>query len=452
MKDLTPPVTPPAGLTHCAIRPCPWSTGATMHKQIPKEPHPQQFKNGEVHDWYRIVLGYSDHLVSDLLDELDLNETQARLLDPFCGAGTTLVEAKKRGIRALGLDANPSSCFASSVKTDWNLNPESLVRAASAVGRSFDTCLADKASLKRDPTYRYISASGMLERGWISHQPLLAAMAAKQAVLKLRKPHDASKPPLLLALMAEFVLTTSNVKFGPELYCSTAKKEVDVLSNFRQQVERMASDIYVAEGGRDTRTEVLLGDARKLHTSERVRKAGLFDAVICSPPYPTEHDYTRNARLELAFLEQVSDIESLRTIKKRMLRSHTKGIYVSDSDSSEVSWSQRIGRIANQIKELTPPDAHGFARLYPTVLRQYFGGMAMHFKSVQKVLRRKARCMYIVGDQASYFGVHIPTAEILGSIAERSGFDVLEIRKWRMRRPTNGRDAVAENILILRRR
>jgi hypothetical protein len=52
----------------------------------------QQFVNGEVHDWYRILLGYSDHLVSNLLDRFDLDPTDC-VLDPFCGSGTTLVDA-----------------------------------------------------------------------------------------------------------------------------------------------------------------------------------------------------------------------------------------------------------------------------------------------------------------------------------------------------------------------
>ena len=91
----------------------------------PAKLHPQRFLNGEVHDWYRIILGYSDHLVGGLLDEFHL-DPKASVLDPFCGSGTTLVEGMKRGLRVTGLDANPSSCFAARVKTDWSVDPERL--------------------------------------------------------------------------------------------------------------------------------------------------------------------------------------------------------------------------------------------------------------------------------------------------------------------------------------
>src|SRR3990170_1625393 len=67
---------------------------------------PQRFMNGEIHDWYRIVLGYPDHLVSYLLDEFQLKPGQL-ILDPFCGTGTTLIECMKRQIDSVGIDANP---------------------------------------------------------------------------------------------------------------------------------------------------------------------------------------------------------------------------------------------------------------------------------------------------------------------------------------------------------
>src|ERR1700722_19213694 len=87
----------------------------------------QSFRNGEIHDWYRIVLGYSDHLVAKLLKDLKIKPGQ-KVLDPFCGLGTTLVECLKLGIESVGIDANPSSWFAASVKTTWNLDIQILIK------------------------------------------------------------------------------------------------------------------------------------------------------------------------------------------------------------------------------------------------------------------------------------------------------------------------------------
>ena len=56
-----------------------------------------------VHDWYRFVLSFPSHLVRDYLDTFGVDSTQ-RVLDPFCGTGTTLVECKKLGIPSVGIE------------------------------------------------------------------------------------------------------------------------------------------------------------------------------------------------------------------------------------------------------------------------------------------------------------------------------------------------------------
>ena len=57
------------------------------------------------HDWYRFVLSYPPHLVRQYIDEFGLTEDDL-VLDPFCGTGTTVVEAKLVGARSVGIEAN----------------------------------------------------------------------------------------------------------------------------------------------------------------------------------------------------------------------------------------------------------------------------------------------------------------------------------------------------------
>ena len=89
------------------------------------------------HDWYRFVLSYPPHLVRDYLNDFELDKNSV-VLDPFCGTGTTVVEAKLNHIKAVGLEANPFPHFASTVKTDWMANPDQLQSFAAEV--SENTC------------------------------------------------------------------------------------------------------------------------------------------------------------------------------------------------------------------------------------------------------------------------------------------------------------------------
>ena len=81
--------------------------------------------NGEIHDWYKSVFGAPPDLIAKLIQQLGATRTSV-VLDPFCGTGTTNVECKSRLIKSIGTDVNPVAFLASLVKTNWNLDPNTI--------------------------------------------------------------------------------------------------------------------------------------------------------------------------------------------------------------------------------------------------------------------------------------------------------------------------------------
>src|ERR1700674_151829 len=415
----------------------------------PRTPSAQTILNGEVHNWYRLRLGYSDHLVADLLEEFGLQPGD-RLLDPFCGSGTSLVECMKKGIDSVGIDANPSSCFAARVKTNWHLRPATVLSLLDEIEAAFHRYLRRSSALCSDPTFVYLQEAGMIERGWINHGPLAQSLALKQAICDLCT-SEPYKHALRLALIAEVVDGASNVRFGPELYCGPPHEDCDVLAGFIDRVETMAFDLGVVKKMPNRGTaQVVYGDSRECRSVVPEHRKP-FSAVICSPPYPAEHDYTRNARLELAFLEAVTDRETLRDIKKGMIRSHTKGIYKDDRDDKFVANNKAIKSLVAELEKVVAGKKYGFARLYPKVVQEYFGGMKRHLLSLRSLLRPDGLCAYVVGDQGSYLGVHVPTAKILAQLAEEGGFQVPGIRKWRTRWSSVAARGIDEHIVLFKK-
>jgi hypothetical protein len=410
-------------------------------------PQPQAFLNGEVHDWYRTVWGYSDHLVASLLKEFATPQT--RVLDPFCGSGTTLVECMKHGVDSAGIDANPVSYLAAKVKTNWRLNPDRLGTLLEELEVFYDRSLSGRAHLK-DPTYLYLEQTGMLDRGWISSGPLKKAIALKHAIRDTRTT-SVYREALTLALLNTLLRTAANVKFGPELYCGKQKKDADVFGDFAKRIGSMAGDLQLAKLLVPGAAVVVEGDSRYCGSLREQLGKRKFSLVICSPPYPAEHDYTRNSRLELAFLEKVSDRETLREIKRKMVRSHTKGIYIGDKDADLVAKNAILTKLAARIDVRAADKSHGFARLYSKVTTEYFGGMKRHMKSLLPLLKKDAIVAYVVGDQSSYLQVPVKTAKILASLAKESGYDTVEIRHWRNRVSRSSEKIIVENILILRK-
>jgi len=357
----------------------------------------------------------------------------------------------KRNIPAVGIEANPACVFSARVKTTWTLNFDNLLECSERVVESYPRFLQSTSAYKRDPTYKYLNETGMVERGWISPKPLKKSIAVRQAIdeLPTTKPY---KDALMLALMAEVVNDASNIKFGPQLYCGPQKSDVDVLTGFAGRVATMVSDLKAVSRIPRSLARILHGDARAcarlINHSSPIRR---FDAIISSPPYPSEHDYTRHTRLELAFLQTINGADGIRAIKQQMIRSHTKGIYKEDRDGELFRKHPLIGPIVREIEKKAEPKSHGFARLYGRVVLEYFAGMRQHLRSTYRILRSGGQCAYVLGDQASFLQVLIPTAEILATLARCEGYSVGSITKWRGRWSTATSRMVDENILFLRR-
>jgi DNA modification methylase len=177
-----------------------------------------------------------------------------------------------------------------------------------------------------------------------------------------------------------------------------------------------------------------------------------IDAVITSPPYPNEKDYTRTTRLESVLLGFIATKQDLRELKQGLVRSNTRNVYKSDDDDLLVADNQEVQRIADQIerRRIELGKTSGFERLYARVTRLYFGGMKRHLSDLRHVLKPGAKLAYVVGDQASYLRVMIRTGELLAEIAESLGFEIIGIDLFRTRLSTATREQLREEVVLLR--
>ena len=406
-----------------------------------------RFRDRKIHSWYKSVMAFPDHLVDSILESFAPSEG-AVFFDPYCGSGTALVEAQRKGLRAFGLDANPSSVLASRVKTNWAIDPL-------AVKTAVDSLIRDAEVLEErrdDPIVLFLQDSGMIDRGWITYAVAARAAAVKRWIDRTM-PSGQINQFFMLALITSIIRDLSNVKFGPELYCVPAPDDPpDVVASIIARLNAMVADLESC-GTSKPIGQVRLGDARDGRTMRTTVNWGSAPAfVVTSPPYPTEHDYTRNSRLELVFMEAVAGVESLRRIKKRMIRSHSKGIYVNDRDAELVNGFKPVQELKKQIEDRIPRKSSGFEGQYPKVISNYFGGMLRHFLTLSKYLSVGSRLAYVVGDEASYKGVHIPTARLLAEMIDAyvTQLRIDRVALWRTRRKQRDRQPLNEHIILLR--
>jgi hypothetical protein len=214
-------------------------------------------------------------------------------------------------------------------------------------------------------------------------------------------------------------------------------------------VRTMADDLRLVGERRETPAEVHLADAREILG---VLEPGSVDAVITSPPYPNEKDYTRTTRLESVLLGFIRDRADLRALKQGLVRSNTRNVYKADTDDAFVTDHPEIQRIADEIehRRIELGKTSGFERLYARVTRLYFGGMARHLADLRTILRPGAHLAYVVGDQASYLRVMIRTGQLLAGIGRALGYEVVGIDLFRTRLATATREQIREEVVVLR--
>lgn len=240
-------------------------------------------------------------LVQALSEEGDL------VLDPFSGAGTTLIECARLGRRCIGVDINPFAVAIASAKLDaLRLNDADWFRRhASAASR--------EASRSNVPDLPVEAPEGMDEasyaevRRWFEAETLLE-------LLNLRSYIDAQGVDdgraLLRAVFSSILNRVCSQKdhytyvtdrcFPADLvYRPAGKMFGEQLEILGLAVEGFRSQFLMLHGEEWSPTDVSIsrGDSRCLDGVG----SGTIDLVVTSPPYLGVNDYVRSMRLTHLF-------------------------------------------------------------------------------------------------------------------------------------------------------
>ncbi|MEM9458847.1 MAG: hypothetical protein AAGF11_32010 [Myxococcota bacterium] len=210
-------------------------------------------------------------------------EPRTRLLDPFCGSGTVLVEARRRGLRACGVDLNPLGLRVAEVKCarGTEAQREHLARvAAGVVEASFDR--VQRRQRVRAP----LSAA---ERQWYAPHVLLELAGLHAEIEAL--------PAGFERRALQMVLSAIVVKFSRQR-AETTERAVDrpigkkvVTGFFARKVDELVGrwEQLAEQSPPDGPSARLCeGDARRL---SELLGHWRFDLVLSSPPYGGTYDY-----------------------------------------------------------------------------------------------------------------------------------------------------------------
>ena len=264
---------------------------------------PERERTKHVHRLHPYLGKFVPQLVEALLDRYV--PAGGRVLDPFAGSGTTLVQALEQGYDATGVDVASFNCLLMRVKTrPYNLD---------ALRK--DLLWAHDEAAGFEPTGRLPEGAPPYMREWYApvaaeellHYRSLVEQVGSADVLYVVLARAARSA----RLTAHFDLDFPSAPQRGEYWCHKHKRTCRPVESARRFLLRYTLDTLdrietlAAVRRPDRFAEVIHGDARELDLGEQ------FDGVVTSPPYPGLIDYHGQHRYayELLGLDERRDRE-----------------------------------------------------------------------------------------------------------------------------------------------
>ncbi len=369
------------------------------------------------HGWLRLTPAYSLRVVEELLAGCG---PHLRVLDPFCGAGTTALAAANRGHEAGTVDINPFLVWFTRAKTATYGSREIVETEAAGEAALQKVHRRKIGPVEEPPMHR-------IERWWPSSDRMYLRYlkAAVEDVSQSDQVRD-----LLNVAFCRLVIRLSAAAFNHQSmsFKDAAQSKLDLAVDendlFRQELR------FVTEGASynpAARVSVVLGDSRAVQQCFDES----FDVVVTSPPYANRMSYIRELRPYMYWLGYLQNGREAGELDWQAIGG-TWGVATSRLGK----WQRAADvRLPDQLLDAVGRIA-GSGRSNGSVLAAYvekYGeDVARHLASVGCVLRPGARAHYIVGNSV-FYGVLVAIEEVYATLMRRAGFENVEVRPIRKR-------------------
>jgi hypothetical protein len=311
---------------------------------------PERVRTKHVHRLHPYHGKFIPQLVEVLLERY---VPRGRVLDPFAGSGTTLVQALESGLDATGVEVAAFNCLLMRVKT-IRYDLMALERELRDVLRRLERF--DGAPTGEAPT-AYL-------RAWYAPQAL-AELLFFRSLLDDYEHADVLR--VILSRAARSARRTPHFDLEapkrPQLepyWCHKHRRECRPVESARRFLSRYTLDTlarikefsHVRKRGRSA--EVVHGDARAVEYTQR------FDGIVTSPPYPGLIDYHEQHRYayELLRLDDRREQElgaAARGTARSAVEEYVEGIALSLARAADALRPQApVCIVVNDRRELYP--------------------------------------------------------------------------------------------------
>lgn len=387
-----------------------------------------------VHRWVPWIAGYSRDFVEDALSRHA--PSPAVVLDPFAGAGTTLVEADLAGHAVIGYEINPYAVFISRTKVNAHRrDPECLRRDI----RRFRAFMRSASSRRNDPVRQPPA-------GFRTRTPFYSPAVERQVLFALDFVDglsDTEVADLFRLAFAATMVEYSNYSYEPSLgrRAAVGRPEVTdypVAEALAVKLSEMTDDIAWYRGHRSTRRR---RKARVHHRSfldgYRKTPAGSVDLLITSPPYLNNYHYNRNTRPQLYWLDLCQSPDDLKHLERLNFGTYWQN--ARDCETIPLDPAIADSEISETLAEVRRQNGgrgiYG-GRGWANYAAAYFNDCARFARGAKWCLRPGGTALVVIGNSILQ-GIEVPTDRFLARIAELDGLEVVDIHHPRSARVGN---------------
>jgi len=391
---------------------------------------------------------FNPQVVRAIANILGVTDGQT-ILDPFCGSGTTLLEAVHAGWSAFGVDRNPLAVRIANAKLDaFRTGDGELEESAANTIRALDAAqgLSGAAELTDSEIQEVVGARWEQDLpafeyllSWFSISVLAQIVAIRRAV----NGQCSSAIARIFEIILSDQLREASYQEPLDLRIRRRKDPAPnypIVKRFTKSLEEKIDRISRARravGVVCGQQKAIFGDIRSLDLAraDGVPKAG-FETVITSPPYETALPYIDTQRLSLVLFGDVRSTDIHRTerdlIGAREIGPRERAELELVIRMGDRSLPAPVNDLCRKILAATKLPGNGFRRMNrPALVYRYFRGMSDFFLNLKRCLRPGARLALVVGTNRTTVGgreFSIETPDLLALVAQHIGYEVIETR------------------------
>lgn len=375
-------------------------------------------------------------LAKGLINQLRLPHG-ARILDPFCGSGTTLLEGHLNGFETYGCDLNPLAAKIAAAKISiLEVDPDVFTEVVATITDAIEDAPSNPTNTLDQFPLECVEEIGR----WFA-KPVSQKI---NWLLRIIRAGSSGAIRDFLEVVLSSIIRDVSQQEPTDLrirYRKALIEDADVLGLFKDQLLVQFSRVekfWKVRGYSPNpffSSHVVSGDNRRAETYGNL---GLVedsvDLVLTSPPYAMALPYIDTDRLSLLTVLGLSSSRR-RPLEQSLIGSRELNITSKKALETELSSatnlpSSCLGFVRTLHRSIESSENSGFRKKnMPALVYRFMNDMDAVFAQLHRLCRPGAEAMIVIGDSrmtVDGIDIRIPSTDFAEAIAAARGFQPIE--------------------------